>query len=135
MAPEQSSNILHKLQSGKYNFGQSLRCIRQAQGISLRQVARAVDKTPTYISDRERGNNRPPELILLKELMKALAMDQGPAEIQHYLYDLADRERGEVSGDITEYIMEQNELRKLIRLAQQKEGIGALWQECIGKLQ
>lgn len=134
MKTEQGSSILHKLQSSKYNFGQSLRCIRKEQGISLRQVAKAVKKTPTYISDIERGNNRPPEPLLLKELMKALAMDQGPSEMQDYLYDLAARERGEVSGDITEYIMEQNELRKLIRLAQQKEDIGMLWQECIGKL-
>lgn len=135
MAPEQSNIILHTIQCDKYSFGQSLRYIRQAQGISLRKVASAVNKTPTYISDIERGNNRPPEPALLKELLKALAMDQAPAGIQDYLYDLAAKERGEVSGDITEYIMAQNELRKLIRLAQQKSDIGGLWQECISKLQ
>lgn len=135
MAPEQGSNILHTIQNDGYSFGRSLRYIRRAQGISLRSVANAVNKTPTYISDIERGNNRPPELTLLKELMKALAMDQVPTDIQDYLYDLAARERGEVSGDITEYIMAQSELRKLIRLAQQKNDIGELWQECISRLQ
>ncbi|MCM1430720.1 MAG: helix-turn-helix domain-containing protein [Muribaculaceae bacterium] len=135
MTPEQSNIILHTIQNDKYSFGQSLRYIRQAQGISLRKVASAVNRTPTYISDIERGNNRPPEPVLLKELLKALAMDQASVGIQDYLYDLAARERGEVSGDITEYIMAQNELRKLIRLAQQKSDIGGLWQECISKLQ
>lgn len=135
MAPEQSSSILHTIQSGGYSFGQSMRYIRQAQGISLRRVAGAVNKTPTYISDIERGNNRPPELTLLRELMKALDMDQAPDGMQDYLYDLAARERGEVSGDITEYIMSQTELRKLIRLAQQKSDIGELWKECLSRLQ
>lgn len=135
MAPEQGSTILHTIQNDGYSFGQSLRYIRRAQGISLRRVASAVNRTPTYISDIERGNNRPPDLTLLKELMKALAMDQAPTGIQDYLYDLAARERGEVSGDITEYIMAQSELRKLIRLAQQKSDIGGLWLECINRLQ
>lgn len=135
MAPEQSSTILHTIQNNGYSFGQSLRYIRCAQGIPLRNVASAVHKSATYISDIERGNNKPPELTLLKELMKALAMDRSFAEIQDYLYDLAAKERGEVSGDITEYIMAQSELRKLIRLAQQKSDIGGLWLECINRLQ
>lgn len=135
MAPEQGISILHTIQNDRYSFGQSMRYIRQAQGISLRRIASAVNKTPTYISDIERGNNRPPELPLLRKLMKALDMEQAPAGIQDYLYDLAARERGEVSGDITEYIMSQTELRKLIRLAQQKTDIGELWQECISRLQ
>lgn len=139
MELKQDSNILHTIQHNNYSFGQSLRLIRCAQGISLRTVARSVNRTPTYISDIERGNNRPPDLPLLRdilrELLKTLSLDQAPGDIQDYLYDLAAKERGEVSGDITEYIMAQTELRKLIRLAQAKEDVGALWQECIGKLQ
>ncbi|MCM1056032.1 MAG: helix-turn-helix transcriptional regulator [Firmicutes bacterium] len=135
MEAEQSKNILHTIQNGNYSFGQSMRYIRQAQGISLRKVASAVSKTPTYISDIERGNNRPPEPALLRNLMKALSMEQAPADIQDYLFDLAASERGEVSGDITEYIMSQTKLRKLIRLAQQKKNVEDLWQECIRRLE
>lgn len=139
MEVKQDINILHTIQHNSCSFGQSLRLIRCTQGISLRKVAKAVNKTPTYISDIERGNNRPPELPLLKEilreLLKMLSPDQAPGDIQDYLYDLAAKERGEVSGDIIEYIMAQTELRKLIRLAQEKEDVGALWQECINRLQ
>lgn len=135
MEQEQGINILHTIQNNGYGFGQSLRCIRRAQGKSLRYIAKAVNKTPTYISDIERGNNRPPELSLLKELMNALSMEHAPAGIQDYLYDLAARERGEVSGDISEYIMMQADLRKLIRLAQQRDNGGELWRECIDRLQ
>lgn len=35
-------------------FGQYLRSVRQAKKISIRQLAKAVSKTPTYISDIER---------------------------------------------------------------------------------
>ena len=135
MTPEQSNNILHMIINNEYSFGQTLRRIRLEQNIPLRQVARAVNKTPTYISDIERGNNRPPDSALMKELIKALELEKAPAEIQDYLYDLAARERGEVSGDIMVYIMEQTELRKLIRLAQHKRDVAALWQECIVRLQ
>lgn len=135
MTPEQSNNILHMIINNEYSFGQTLRRIRLEQNIPLRQVARAVNKTPTYISDIERGNNRPPDSALMKELIKALELEKAPAEIQDYLYDLAARERGEVSGDIMVYIMEQTELRKLIRLAQHKRDVAALWQECIARLQ
>lgn len=134
MKPEQSNNILHTIQKEGYSFGQSLRCIRRAQGQSLRSVAKAVNKTPTYISDIERGNNRPPDPALLNAFMEALSLDPA-ADIRNYLYDLAARERGEVSGDITEYIMMQSDLRKLIRLAQQRDNAGEIWRECIDRLQ
>lgn len=135
MELEQSISILHIIQNGRYTFGQSLRYIRRAQGKSLRYIAKAVNKTPTYISDIERGNNRPPESALLKELLKALSIDCALVDIQGYLYDLAAAERGEVSGDISKYIMMQSDLRKLIRLAQQKDDGGEMWRECIGRLQ
>lgn len=135
MTPEQDNSILHKIKSDGYSFGQSLRYIRQEQSISLRCIAKAVNKTPTYLSDIERGNNRPPELPLLQELIKALELEESQTEIRDYLYDLAAGERGEVSGDIMGYVMEQAELRKLIRLAQQKKEIGEFWHKCITILQ
>ena len=135
METTQEHNILHTIQKSQYGFGQSLRYIRVARGISLREIARAVGRTPTYISDIERGNNRPPDSVLLGKLIHALALDQASDEIQDYLYDLAARERGEVSGDIIEYIMARAELRKLIRLARQRENDEEIWQDCIRRLQ
>ena len=43
-------------------FGSYLRSVRQARKISIRQLAKEVKKTPTYISDIEKGNNKPPEI-------------------------------------------------------------------------
>lgn len=134
MTQEQVVHMLHMIQHNNYSFGQALRYIRQEMGIPLRKIAKTVNKTPAYISDIERGNNFPPKLPLLSELMNTLLPDQAANDLQDYLYDLAARERGEVAGDITDYIMAQTELRKLIRLAQKKQNIEGLWQECINKL-
>ncbi|MCM1025556.1 MAG: helix-turn-helix domain-containing protein [Roseburia sp.] len=135
MEATQDLNILHTIQKNQYSFGQSLRYIRVTQGLSLRKIARAVSMTPTYISDIERGNSRPPDSVLLGKLIQALTLDQASDGIRDYLYDLAARERGEVSGDIVEYIMAQAELRKLIRLARQRENDKEIWQDCISRLQ
>lgn len=134
MKPEQTAFILRKLKEEKYSFGQSLRYVRKAQGLTVRGIAQAVNKTATYISDIERENNRAPESKLMKELMDALYMDESAAELQNYLYDLAARERKEVAGDISQYIMEQEGLRAAIRLAQRQGNDGKIWEECIEKM-
>ena len=134
MKPEQTASILRKLKKENYSFGQSLRYIREKQGLTIRGIAQAVHKTATYISDIERENNKAPESKLMKELMDALYMDESTAELQNYLYDLAARERKEVAGDIAQYIMEQEELRTAIRLAQRRGNGGKIWEECIEKM-
>ena len=52
-------------ESIEYDFGSYLRAVRQARKISVRQLAKAVGKTPTYLSDIEQRNNKPPEKALL----------------------------------------------------------------------
>lgn len=129
------TKILTELKKKKYNFGQSLRFIREMQGLTIRKVADDVNKTPTYISDIERGNNKPPEKKMMIQLMTALSLQKSEAEIRDYLFDLAAGERGGVSEDIADYIMENSELRLAIRMAQQQETSSELWLECIRKLQ
>ncbi len=127
--------ILLELKNGNYSFGQSLRYIRKMQGLSIRKVAKEVNRTPTYISDIERGNNKPPEKNLMEKLMTALALQEEEIELQNYLFDLAAQERGGVSEDIVDYIMENSDLRLVIRMAQKRKECGKLWEECVEKLQ
>ncbi|MDE5932657.1 MAG: helix-turn-helix domain-containing protein [Lachnospiraceae bacterium] len=117
----------------EYGFGQSLRYIRQIQGISIRSMARDVNKTPTYISDIERGNNKPPEKELMEQIINALELRE--MEIQNHLYDLAAIERGGVPEDIIDYIMENGALRSAIRLAKQHGDSEDVWKECIERMQ
>lgn len=135
MKSEQAAAILRKLKEEKYSFGKSFRYVRKSQGISLRSVAHTVKKTPTYISDIERENNKAPEISLLEKLMDAVFVDEPAAELRNYLYDLAAVERNEVAGDIAEYIMKQEELRTVIRLAKKKGENGDIWKQYMKMLQ
>ncbi len=135
MTETNCNKVLDELKRKKYNFGQSLRFIREMQGLTIRRVAREVNKTPTYISDIERGNNKPPEKKLLIKLMEALSLHESEIEIQNYLFDLAAGERGGVSEDIVDYIMKNSELRMAIRMAQQQDKDGKLWLDCVKSLQ
>ena len=95
-------------------FGQYLRAVRQARGVSVRQMSKAVEKTATYISDIEQGNNRPPEKELLEKIIDQLDLD-GYTEVRTKLYDLAARERNDVPADIKEDIMNNDLLIRVIR--------------------
>lgn len=107
-------------------FGQYLRSVRQAKKISIRQLAKAVSKTPTYISDIEKGNNKPPERELLDRIITALHLEEFP-DIRNKLYDLAAKERKDVPADIKEYLMENESILKIIRTAKESPNEKQIW--------
>ncbi len=107
-------------------FGQYLRSVRQAEKISIRQLAKAVSKTPTYISDIEKGNNKPPERELLDKIIAALQLADFP-NVRNKLYDLAAKERKDVPADIKEYLMENESILKIIRTAKESPNEKQIW--------
>lgn len=125
-------DVLSAMQERKCDFGQALRFLREKQGMTIRKVAKAVDKTPTYISDIERGNNKPPEKELIEKILNVLEIQE--MEIQCYLYDLAARKRGGIPGDMVDYIMEHSNLRLVIRKAQRQKSGEEFWAECLNRI-
>lgn len=115
-----------KLKTENAEFGQYLRTVRQAKKISIRQLAKAVSKTPTYISDIEKGNNKPPERELLDRIILALQLEEFP-DIRNRLYDLAAKERKDVPADIKEYLMENESILKIIRTAKESPNEKQIW--------
>lgn len=107
-------------------FGQYLRSVRQAKKISIRQLAKAVSKTPTYISDIEKGNNKPPERELLDRIIAELHLGEFP-DIRNKLYDLAAKERKDVPADIKEYLMKNESILKIIRTAKESPNEKQIW--------
>lgn len=114
------------LKTESVEFGQYLRSVRQAKKISIRQLAKAVSKTPTYISDIEKGNNKPPERELLDRIIAALQLEEFP-DIRNRLYDLAAKERKDVPADIKEYLMENESILKIIRMAKESPNEKQIW--------
>lgn len=115
-----------KLKTENAEFGQYLRSVRQAKKISIRQLAKVVNKTPTYISDIEKGNNKPPERELLDRIITALQLEEFP-DIRNRLYDLAAKERKDVPADIKEYLMENESILKIIRTAKESPNEKQIW--------
>ena len=114
------------LKTENAEFGQYLRYVRQAKKISIRQLAKAVSKTPTYISDIEKGNNKPPERELLDRIIAELHLEEFP-DRRNKLYDLAAKERKDVPADIKEYLMENESILKIIRTAKESPNEKQIW--------
>ena len=119
--------IIHlNLKTEHDKFGQYLRSVRVMKKISIRQLAKAVSKTPTYISDIEKGNNKPPERELLDRIIAELHLEEFP-DIRNRLYDLAAKERKDVPADIKEYLMENESILKIIRTAKESPNEKQIW--------
>lgn len=117
---------LDSLEYEVFEFGKYLRSVRKAKGISIRQLAKEVDKTPTYLSDIENGHNKPPEKELLETIIQKLNLDDSP-KVKATLFDLAARERKDIPADIKDYVMNNPELLELIRNIKDKPNNKHLW--------
>lgn len=111
-----------------FSFGMYLRSVRRAKGIKLRPLAKAVNKTPTYISDIETGNNKPPDKPLLDLIIFELHIESYP-RIINKLYDLAARERGDIPADIKDYVMENTQIITAIRNIMSKTNSEDIWKQ------
>lgn len=105
---------LDSLKYENFNFGNYLRTVRQAKGISIRQLAKEVHKTPTYLSDIENGHNKPPEKELLEIIIRKLNLDDFP-NVKTALFDLAAKDRNDIPADIKEHMLNNKLLFDLIR--------------------
>lgn len=105
---------LDSLEYENFNFGNYLRTVRQAKGISIRQLAKEVHKTPTYLSDIENGHNKPPEKELLVIIIQKLNLDDFP-NVKTALFDLAAKDRNDIPADIKEHMLNNKPLFDLIR--------------------
>ncbi len=108
---------LNSLYLPEMTFGEYMRAVRRAQKITLRELARAVNKTPTYISDIENGNNRPPDKELLDAILAALKVNEFPS-LKGKLYDLAALGRDDIPADVKSYVIENTELISILRSLQ-----------------
>ncbi len=85
---------------------------RKNMKLSSRQLALACEVTPAYMNDIEKSKRIPSSEVLTRIAMK-LKLDEKEV---YQLFDLAvDDNKGKVSYDIAEYIMNNDELRQCIR--------------------
>lgn len=100
---------------------------------SLQTLGSEIGVTASYLSDIEKGN-RIPSVDKVDKLIKVFKLE-GKAKNQ--FYDLVADEspnKYKVSGDIAEYIMKNDCLRELIRLAKEKNVKKTYWKNKIEEI-
>lgn len=87
------------------NFGETIRKLRLAQDLGLRETAIKIGISPAYLSRIERNKERPPRPEIIKSLAKLLAADP----------DVLFRLSSSTDPEIVDYLHDQPEATNLIR--------------------
>lgn len=96
-------------------FGKYIAEKRLEKDVKLRPIAERLGVSVTYLSDIIKGRRNPPEKEGLEKIAETLGLSQ---EEKDEMYDLAGRDRKQVSPDLTDYIMDSS--RPNARLAYRK---------------
>ena len=86
-------------------FGESIRELRLAQDLGLRETAGKIGISPAYLSRIERSKEKPPKPEIIKALAKELASDP----------DVLFRLSSATDPEVTNFLNVQPEVMELIR--------------------
>jgi HTH-type transcriptional regulator, competence development regulator len=92
-------------------FGETIRQLREAQNLGLRETAAMVDISPAYLSRIERGKEHPPKPEIIKALAKVLAADP----------DVLFRLCPSTDPDVVTLLKERPKVLELVRLVMTEE--------------
>jgi len=87
------------------SFGDTIRDLRIAQDLGLRETASKIGISPAYLSRIERGKERPPRPEVIKALAKTLAADP----------DVLFRLSSSTDPDVIDFLHDQPEAIALLR--------------------
>ncbi|HBB79678.1 helix-turn-helix domain-containing protein [Pseudomonas sp. ZM23] len=87
------------------SFGETIRDLRVAQSLGLREAAGLVGISPAYLSRIERGKESPPRPEVIKALAKVLAADP----------DVLFRLSPSTDPEVVDYLHTQPEAMALVR--------------------
>jgi hypothetical protein len=109
-------------------FGAFLAQKRLEKDVRLRPMAEKLGVSVTYLSDIIKGRRNPPEKDGLEILAQYLNLAQ---EERDEMFDLAGKERNQVSPDLPEYIMDAAipSVRVVLRRAKDANLGDEFWQE------
>lgn len=112
-------------------FGEFIAAKRKARGLTLRGLAADLDITAAYLSDIEKSRRNPPDINMLEKIARRLGLTQSDKET---MFDLAGKDRHEISPDLPDYIMDKPIVTVALRKAKEK-ATDADWKEFIRKLE
>ena len=110
------------------DFGEYVRKLRIERNYSLKQLAEEIEITPYYLSYIESGRKTNPNQRIIARIFVVLKMNKSQIE---YFLDLHAKANGIVSYDIADYIMKNDDIRKGIRSARDKQEASPNWEDFI----
>jgi transcriptional regulator with XRE-family HTH domain len=101
--------------------------------IMLKDIAKAMGMTATYLSDIIKGRRNPPDMNSLGKIAAVLQLSTDEKEI---MFDLAGRERNEAAPDLPNYIMNEDipHVRMALRRANDKNLGDDFWKKVVEKI-
>jgi transcriptional regulator with XRE-family HTH domain len=90
------------------NFGETVRNLRSAQSLGLRETAFLVGISPAYLSRIERNKENPPKPEIIKKIAKVLAADP----------DVLFRLSSNTDPDLVEFLHDSPAVLSMIRYIQ-----------------
>lgn len=93
------------------NFGGTIRELRTAQDLGLRETAGKIGISPAYLSRIERGKEKPPKPEVIKSLAKELAADP----------DVLFRLSSSTDPEVSDFLNDQPEVMELLRFIKDSE--------------
>ena len=112
-------------------FGGFLAQKREERDITLRELARQLEVSASFLSDVE--NNRKPPLTA-DRLEKVASIMLLSADEKSRMYDLAGKQRNTVPPDLPEYIIERDYVSAALRTARDLDAGEEEWQRFIEDL-
>lgn len=85
-------------------FGAYIAQKRIEKDVKLKPIAEKLGVSVTYLSDIIKGRRNPPDIDGLEVLAEILGLSE---EEKNVMFDLAGRERNQVSPDLPGYIMDE----------------------------
>ncbi len=101
--------------------------------IMLKDIAKAMEMTATYLSDIIKGRRNPPDMKLLERIALVLQLSSDEKE---EMFDLAGRERNETAPDLPGYIMDEDipNVRLALRRANDKKLGDDFWKKIVQEI-
>ena len=112
------------------DFGEFLVQKRLQSGISAKWLAGTLGISQVYMCDIEKGRRRVSDK-LLKRLAELLLLSE---DERYEMYDLAAKAKSSVSSDLSDYIMQNDVVRKALRAAQKNNLPEDTWREFIAQI-
>lgn len=112
-------------------FGKFVEVRRKELRITLRAFAESVGISPSYLSDIENGNRKPPEGEKLESILDKLHLS---SKERFIAYDMVGEIRNDIAPDIPKYVQDNEIVKIALREAKDSEATVEEWLEFIEKI-